>query len=258
MSAIRNHIEGINSTGRLALSIFLTAGFPAIEGFTRLAKSVLDAGADMIELGIPFSDPLADGPVIQHSSMKALANGVNMKNVFLFADEIASYSAKPVILMGYANPLLKYGLKNFYSDCINSGVKGIIIPDIPAEEYDDFFKGKPKGLDAVLLAAPTSGSERIKMIDAKSRGFVYCVSTTGTTGAGSIKKDETIKSISVTRKNVTQNKMMVGFGISTPEDIKTFAPYCDGVIVGSALIKYINNYGPLETPDFIRGLAGAL
>ncbi len=253
MSYIKDYINGVNTNGRKVLSVFLTAGFPKLEGFTDLAKSVLDAGADMLEIGIPFSDPLADGPIIQHSSQSALSNGVNMKMVFSFADEIAKYSAKPVVLMGYANPVLNYGLNNFFTDSVNTGISGIIIPDIPLEEYDEFYKNKPDSLDAILLAAPTSGKKRIKLIDKKSCGFVYCVSMTGTTGGEN--NSSSIEKLKEIRSAVTKNKMLIGFGISKPEDIENYAPYCDGVIVGSAVIKSIRNKNIPDTLNLIKGFS---
>lgn len=254
MSFIKNHIEEINSKGRKALSVFLTAGYPDVKGFTKLAKSVLDAGADMLEIGIPFSDPLADGHVIQNSSQTAIANGVNIKKVLKFAGEISVYSSKPVILMGYANPLLNYGTTSFFMDALNSGVKGIIIPDVPVEEYDDFYKGKPKDLDAILLTAPTSDKKRIKAIDDKSEGFVYCVSMIGTTG--NTNNSPLTKIIETTCTHIKKNKKMIGFGISTPEDAIIYSPYCDGVIVGSAVIKSLKEKGIKNTLGLIESISG--
>jgi tryptophan synthase alpha chain len=256
MSFINNYIEEINSKGRKILSIFLTAGYPDVKGFTHFAKAVLDAGADMLEIGIPFSDPLADGPVIQNSSQTAIANGVNIRMVFNFSEEISKYSTKPVILMGYANPLLNYGTSNFFRDALNSGAKGIIIPDVPVEEYDDFFNGKPKDLKAILLAAPTSDRKRIKAIDDKSEGFVYCVSMAGTTGNRN--NSSLITSIETTRTLVKKNKMMIGFGISTPEDVIKYSPFCDGVIIGSAVIKSLNEKGIKNTLGLIERLSEAV
>lgn len=237
MSYIRNYIDGLNIRNRKALSIFLTAGFPNKTSFIDLAKNVLDAGADMIELGIPFSDPLADGPIIQASSKIALDNGTNIKDVFFYSEAISGYSHKPIILMGYANPIRKYGINEFIKDAVNSGVKGLIVPDVPLDEYDAFFKQTDKELDLILLTTPTSPDERIRAIDAKSEGFVYCVSVVGTTG---IKNDFNIgtnTNLQRTYSLLKKNKMLIGFGISKPEDITNFAPFCDGVIVGSRIMK---------------------
>ncbi len=241
MSYIANFIEELNKKNRKALSIFLTAGFSEKNKFVDLAKNVLDAGADMIELGIPFSDPLADGPVIQASSKAALDNGVNLKDVFTYAESISAYSNKPITLMGYANPIRKYGIKNFLNDAANCGVKGLIVPDVPLEEYDSFFTEQPDNLDVILLTTPTSSDERIQMIDSKSEGFVYCVSVVGTTGVKNNFSSNTIDNLQRTYSLLKKNKMLIGFGISKPEDVKNFSPFCDGVIVGSRIMKSLLN-----------------
>lgn len=258
MSYIRNYVDQVNKENRKALSIFLTAGFPSKNNFVEHAKSVLDAGADLFELGIPFSDPLADGPTIQASSKIALDNGVTLKDVFQYSREISKYSTKPIVLMGYANPIKKYGIKNFLTDAYNSGAKGLIVPDIPINEYDSFFEFGTQQLDVILLTTPTSSEERIKSIDDKSNGFVYCVSIVGTTGAKDNFSEETIANIKRTRSLVNKNKMLIGFGISKPEHIKTFSPYCDGVIVASAVIKSIlNKESTSETLTIIKKLSDA-
>jgi tryptophan synthase alpha chain len=167
MSVIKKHIENINLSKRKALSVYLTSGFPNKKNFTNLALKIFEAGADMIEIGIPFSDPLADGPVIQSSSKAALDDGINMKQTLKYAGEIKKKISNPVILMGYANPILKYGLYNFLTDAVNSGVDGIIVPDVPLEEYDSFFTEDRKSIDIILLTTPTSSIERIKTIDSK-------------------------------------------------------------------------------------------
>ncbi len=255
MPAIREAIENANNEKRKALSVFLTAGFPDIQSFEKLALDVFDAGADMIELGIPFSDPLADGPVIQHSSLSAIRNGVNLKKVLYMTQSIASKNSKPVILMGYANPVLNYGIDNFFKDAYNSGAKGVIIPDVPVEEYDGFFSSKPVELDAVLLAAPSSPTGRIRTIDRTSSGFVYCVSMNGTTGREM--NESVIEGINKIRASVTRNKMMVGFGISSPADVQRIAPCCDGVIVGSKIIKSITEAGINGTLKIVKELSDA-
>ncbi len=247
MSYIKNYIEKLNDKNRKALSIFLTAGFPNKNNFIDLAKQVLNSGADMLELGIPFSDPLADGPIIQASSKIALDNGIKLKDVFGFSEAITSGTDKPIILMGYANPIRKYGVGNFLSDASNSGIKGLIVPDVPLEEYDFFFERDVNSIDVIFLTTPTSSEERIKAIDDKSSGFVYCVSITGTTGVKENFSDVVINNISRTRSLIKKNKMMIGFGVSKPEDVKTFSPYCDGVIVGSAVIKSLLNSNNYDT-----------
>lgn len=258
MKNISEHIKSINTAGRKALSIFLTAGFPTKEKFVDIAKNVLDSGADMLEIGIPFSDPLADGSVIQASSQAAINNGIHLENIFEFCNEIKNTSEKPIILMGYANPILKYGIRKFCNNAIQSGVSGVIIPDVPFEEYDSFFNDDFSQLQKILLTTPTSSVERIKMIDEKSEGFVYCVSVTGTTGTRKNFDEKTIQNLNRTYSTMSKNKMLVGFGISNAENVKSIIPYCDGVIVGSAVIKLISSMkNQNEISAFIKDLFSA-
>jgi tryptophan synthase alpha chain len=239
MSNIRKCIDAENSNGKKVLSVFLTSGFPYPDSFTVLALKVLEAGADMLEIGFPFSDPLADGPVIQHSSTIAINNGVNLNKTFNYAEQIKKKTNKPVILMGYANPIISFGVKKFAESCNNSGVDGIIIPDVPIEEYKSFFNADFNEIDKVLLISPTTSEERIKIIDKISEGFIYCVSISGTTGNEKAQKD--IEFINRCHNLIRRNKMLVGFGISTTDDVKNYSASCDGVIVGSAVIKSLMN-----------------
>jgi len=237
MAEISKYIEEINNKGEKALSVFLTSGFPEKDKFVDIASGVFDAGADILEIGFPFSDPVADGPIIQHSSYLAIENGINLKTTLEYSEKIKSKYSKPIILMGYANPVLQYGLKQFAADAVNSGVDGLIIPDISVEEYNGFFTSDFISLDVVLLVTPTTTKERIAEIDRLSKGFVYIVSVSGTTGVRDFKKNTNYDFLSEAHSLIKKNKTMVGFGISTPDDVKNFSPYCDGVIVGSAVIK---------------------
>jgi tryptophan synthase alpha chain len=258
MSYIQNYINELNKNNRKVLSIFLTAGFPNKHNFVDLAKSVLDSGADMIELGIPFSDPLADGPVIQATSKLALDSGVTLKHVLSYSESITTYTPKPIILMGYANPIKKYGIQNFLNDSANAGIKGLIVPDVPIEEYDSFFAGLNHQLDLILLTTPTSSEERIKNIDERSSGFVYCVSITGTTGVKDSFQADTLLNIERTYSVIKKNKMLIGFGVSTPANIEAFSPYCDGVIVGSRIMKSLLGIGDMcVTLEIISELSNA-
>ncbi|WKZ68237.1 MAG: tryptophan synthase subunit alpha [Melioribacteraceae bacterium] len=254
---IRETIEKINDNNQKALSIYLTAGYPKVDSFVDLVCKVYEAGADLIELGIPFSDPLADGPVIQKSSEAALSNGVSISSVLEMTSKIKERVDKPLILMGYANPILHYGIENFINDAKEAKVDGLIIPDIPLEEYEDFFKNKFKDFEIIMLTTPTSSEERIKKIDELSTGFVYCVSVTGTTGVRNNFGDEVKHNLERTYNIISKNKMMLGFGISSPQNIKEFREYTDGFIVGSAVVKSLsendNNYS--ETLDLITNLS---
>jgi len=239
MKNISEYIQSINNSERKVLSVFLTAGFPSKEKFLNYAETILNNGADMLEVGIPFSDPLADGSVIQASSQIALEQGINLDDVFELCDKLKTRTDKPIILMGYANPILKYGTNKFCANAINSGVSGLIIPDVPLEEYDSFYTTEFSSLQKIMLTTPTSSNERIKKIDELSEGFVYCVSVTGTTGARNNFDETTFKNLERTYFLIKKNKMLIGFGISNAESVKSFIPYCDGVIVGSAVIKLI-------------------
>ncbi len=258
MSYISDYIKKKNESNEKILSIFLTSGFPDKENFVNLALDIFDAGADMIEIGFPFSDPLADGPIIQASSQKALLNGINLQTTFQYVKEIREKSDKPLILMGYANPVLSFGVDKFAEAIKKSGANGVIIPDVPIDEYDNFFSNSFEEIDKILLITPTTSEERVKEIDKKSSGFVYCVSVSGTTGLHN--KNKSLEFIKGNQKLVTKNKMLVGFGISNEEDAKRYSTFCDGVIVGSAVIKSLMNENGNhdQTIELIRKLKEAL
>lgn len=240
-STISTYIEEKNLRGEKILSVFLTSGFPERDNFVQLALNVLDAGADILEIGFPFSDPIADGPIIQQSSQTALHNGINLLKTLDYVKQIKEHTEKPVILMGYANPLLSYGLEKFAYDSNRNGVDGLIVPDIPLDEYDNFFTSKFDKTDIILLITPTTPTERIKLIDEKSSGFVYCVSVAGITGAKKSLDPNNLNFIKHTYEQCTKNRVLVGFGISSVENVKYYKPNCDGVIVGSAVIKSLMN-----------------
>lgn len=258
MSKIKNRIEDINSDGEKALAIFLTSGFPTIDKFVDSTNKIIDAGADIIEIGMPFSDPLADGGVIQQSSQIALQNGITQKQTFQFAEQIKKRNNNtPLILMGYANTLIQYGEEQFEKDAINAGVDGLIIPDVPLEEFDDFFLPFSDQLDKILLTTPTSSNNRIITLDKKSTGFLYCVSVSGTTGVRDGFDTSVINNLKSTYELVENNKMLIGFGISKPENIKQLSPFADGFIVGSAIIKSLQNDSIDETLNLVKSLKHA-
>ena len=255
-SKIAKYIEEKNTNGEKILSVFLTSGFPQKDNFVELALNILDDGADMLEIGFPFSDPIADGPVIQHSSQTALSNGIDLLKTLNYVKEIKEHTEKPIILMGYANPLMSYGLEKFADDSKKIGVDGLIVPDIPLDEYDNFFTSNFDGTDIILLITPTTPTERIKMIDKISSGFVYCVSVTGTTGIQKSASTDNLQFIKNAYEQCTKNKVLVGFGISSVEDVKYYKSYCDGVIVGSAVIKSLmnDNIKYEKTLELVRNL----
>jgi tryptophan synthase alpha chain len=257
MASVREAIEARNERGEKALSIFVTSGFPNPSTFVDDALRLIDAGADVVELGAPFSDPLADGPVIQKSSHAALERGVTLRSTLEFAENIRAKSDVAIALMGYANPILKYGVDQFAEDAKNAGVAGLIVPDVSFEEYDDFFTPAYDGLETVLLTTPVSSEERTRAIDEKSRGFVYCVSVTGVTGARGGFSEETIAHVRRVYETVKKNKTLVGFGVSGAEGVRAFKPVSDGVIVGSAIVKRLADSDLAGAEALVRELRAA-
>lgn len=235
-----------NNGSEKVMSLFITAGYPDLESSVELILGFEKNGADIIELGMPFSDPLADGPTIQYASNVAIKNGITMHKIFNIVTEVRKKSDIPIILMGYINPVLKFGVDSFCKEAEKSGVDGLIIPDLPVEESEILSNTAEKhNLEIIYLVAPNSSNERMQLIDAKSRGFVYCVSVTGVTGAR--QGDEVAKSverfIGRVNENITKNPKLVGFGIKNFEDAQIISKEVDGFIVGSALIDTIRkNY----------------
>ena len=229
------------------MSLFLTAGYPDLESTAELILGFEKNGADFIELGIPFSDPLADGPTIQYSSDVAIANGITMNRIFEMVAEIRKSSEIPIILMGYMNPILHYGVHSFCEKAATAGVDGLIIPDIPVDESGLIDAAtKAHNLPVIYLVAPNSPDERIQLADQKSDGFVYCVSVTGVTGAreGAEISRSVSSFINRVKTNVIKNPVMVGFGIKTHDDALNITSIADGFIVGSALIDTIRENYP--------------
>lgn len=245
---IQSLFENRNSDEKV-MSLFVTAGYPDLESTVDLILGFEENGAELIELGMPFSDPLADGPTIQYASNIAIDNGITMNKIFEMIRNVRKSSGIPLILMGYINPILKYGVDKFCKDAEESGVDGLIIPDAPVEEASIISKiAEEHNLDLIYLVAPNSSDERMRVVDGHSNGFVYCVSVTGVTGAR--EGDEVARSverfIDRVKKNVTKNPKLVGFGIKNYEDAKIISKEVDGFIVGSALIDTIKNSYPEE------------
>lgn len=246
----RNRIQALfenHADDSKIMSLFLTAGYPDLESTVKLILGMEANGADLIELGMPFSDPLADGPTIQYSSNKAIENGITMQRIFEMVKEVRKQSDIPIILMGYLNPVMRFGIKKFCKQAGAVGVDGLIIPDLPPEEsaiLEDH--AKPNDLSLIYLVAPNTTDKRMQFIDSKSEGFVYCVSVTGVTGAR--EGDEVSRSVNRfierVQANITRNPTMIGFGIKSYEDAKKIAEKADGFIVGSALINTIREHYP--------------
>lgn len=253
-----NRIKKIFLKPKEKLIPFLTAGYPNIDSTLELVLAAVDAGADMIEIGIPFSDPQADGPVIQESSDQALKNGITLKTIFNQVEQIRNISEVPIALMGYYNPILKMGHHKFIDYCVNSGVDGIILPDLPLEEAQPFcLTAKIKKISPILLVAPNTANDRIKKISKMAGDLIYAVSILGVTG-NNIKSKIDLKSYLKRVRNNSETPFIVGFGISSREDVKWFNQYSDGAVVGSAIINKINkSSNPIKTTEnLIKDLKG--
>lgn len=239
---------------------FITAGDPDLNTTKEIILQMEQAGCDLVEIGIPFSDPIAEGPVIQNANIRALKNKVTTDDVFAAVNDIKDTVHIPMVFMTYLNVLFKYGYDRFLQNAANAGICGVIIPDLPYEEKDELQSvAKNYGVQVVSLIAPTS-EERIKTIAADAEGFVYAVSSLGVTGVRSeIKTD--LESITAAIKAATDVPVAIGFGINTPEQAKHYSSIADGVIVGSAIVKIIEKYGkdsPEKVFDYVKSMKDAM
>jgi tryptophan synthase alpha chain len=239
MNRIAAVFQQFQNDKRTAIVPYITPEFPVAGSTVPLIIALERAGAAMIEVGIPFSDPLADGPTIQQSSEIAIRNGATLTKVLELVKEARTKTSIPIILMGYVNPIMRYGFDRFFADAAHSGVDGLIIPDLPPEESEEYrSRCKEHGLSTIFLIAPTSSDERIKYIDSLSSDFSYCVSVTGVTGSrnsfGGAFDDFLIR----VKKN-TAKPFVVGFGIKSKEQIAHIGQTADGAVVGSALLQAI-------------------
>ncbi|MGA2192143.1 MAG: tryptophan synthase subunit alpha [Nitrospirota bacterium] len=247
MSLISKKLEELRLRNEAALIPYIMAGDPDIETTAELVLEMEKAGADMIELGVPFSDPLADGPTIQRAAARALGRKVNVKKIFLLVRKLRENTRIPVILMLYFNLVHKYGQERFVADAAAAGVDGLIIPDLPPEEASVLMKASAKSaLDIIFLLAPTSSVDRIKLADTSSSGFIYYVSLTGVTGARASLDAGISQSLKRIRR-YTKKPICVGFGISMPQQAREMAKVADGVIVGSAIVGLIEKAGSRES-----------
>ncbi len=251
-------IKDKTDKGEKLLSIFITAGFPEIDSTKEIILALDEAGVDFIELGIPFSDPIADGPIIQKASDRAIHNGVNIDNIFYMMGEIRKNSQIPIILMGYLNPINKMGIDTFIDQASSSSVDGLIIPDWALEEnqkYCDILK--KHDLDIIHMLAPNTPPDRIKIIDEVSSTFIYCVAYIGVTGQNNKPTEKTSDFLKTVRKKLN-HPLMIGFGIENREDYLTYTNYADGVIIGSAFIELLGRTDRDRRKEtintFIRGI----
>ena len=241
------------------LSMYFTAGFPALDSTLPIMKSLQDAGVDMIELGIPYSDPLADGPVIQSSGSIALANGMTIRKLFEQLKNFRSKIHLPVLLMGYMNPVIQYGFENFCRDATEAGVDGLILPDLPMYEFEKEFGTiiKKFNLDFVFLVTPETEEPRVRMLDRNSSGFLYAVSSSSTTGKNA-SLDEQKNYFKRLQSMSLKNPVLIGFGIKDRSSFSKACSYASGAIIGTAFIKVLENVSGSEIPDRIRDFVNSL
>ncbi len=255
-------LREVSREGRTAVAPFVTIGFPDVETSLALAKTVLAAGGDMLELGIPFSDPLADGPTIQKTSFRALQQGVNVGVSLQVLAQLRGVAADaPLIFMGYLNPFMRYGLERFVDDAAEAGLDGIIVADLPTEEAGPFKSMcEEKGIYMIPLLAPTSPDERIAQACQDAKGFIYCVSLTGVTGARKELTGGLAEVVERIRRH-TELPILVGFGISRREHVEAVGQLAEGAVVASALLDAIDKVPReqvLETAhEFVRSLRTA-
>jgi tryptophan synthase alpha chain len=261
LSHINETFASLKRQGRAALMPYFTLGYPTVEQSLAVVEALSNAGADLIELGVPFSDPLADGPTIQHSTQVALEQGMSVRRCLdLVAQIRARGVAQPLLLMGYINPLLAYGVERYAADARAAGADGLILPDLPIEEAGAVESAcQENGLALVYLVSPASPPERIAALAERTRGFLYLVSLTGVTGERSALSSGLAEFVERVRA-VSTCPLAVGFGISTPQQARTVAGLADGVIIGSALISAA---GKAEDParaagEFIRTIHAAI
>ena len=243
-----------------AFIAFVTCGDPDLETTAKVVRAAVENGADLSELGIPFSDPAAEGPVIQGANLRALRGGITTDKIFAFVKELRRDVKVPMVFMTYANVVFSYGAEKFISTCRDIGIDGLILPDLPYEEKEEFLPTcRQYDVDLISLIAPTS-ENRISMIAREAEGFIYIVSSLGVTGTRSEIKTDLASIVKVVREN-TKVPCAIGFGISTPEQAKRMADISDGAIVGSAIVKLIEKYGtdaPEHVAEYVKSMKDAI
>jgi tryptophan synthase alpha chain len=242
------------------LSVYFTAGYPLLDSTAGIIRTLADKGADMVEIGIPFSDPMADGPVIQHSNAKALRNGMSLKLLFSQLHNIRNEVEIPLLLMGYLNPVIQFGVENFCRKCMETGIDGVILPDLPPDIYmEEYLPVFEKfNLYNILLISPQSDDDRIRAIDEISRGFIYMVSSSSVTGAKRSFSDNQLSYFNKVKEMKLNNPCLIGFGISNHETFINAGKYARGGIIGSAFVKMLGHEGNLteNIGQFVKEIRG--
>lgn len=240
------------------LSIYFTAGHPGLNSTEDILITLEAAGVEMVEIGMPFSDPLADGPVIQDSSSKALKNGMSIKRLFEQLKDIRKKVSMPLLLMGYINPVIQYGVENFCKKCRETGIDGVILPDLPMDEYQEHFQKyfEDNDLRFIFLITPQTSAGRIRLIDTIGKGFIYMVSSSSTTGVKGSIADKQKEYFARIKSMNLKNPLVIGFGISNRETFSYACEYANGAIIGSAFVKMLNESQNLkqDISDFIAAV----
>lgn len=256
-SRITEVFERRRQEGKKVFIPYIMAGDGSLEKTARLVNKLESWGADIIELGVPFSDPMADGPTIQLAAQRAIRQGVTLRKIIHAVSSMRDKTSIPIVLMTYFNPIFRYGTENFVNEAVDSGVDGLIIPDMPPDEEKEFIDdANKKGLDTVFLVAPTSTEERLRLITKMSQGFIYYVSMTGITGAKLRIGDELTEQIRLIR-TITTKPVAIGFGVKTAAEARESAVHADGVIVGSSIVRMAyEDEGNLD--QYVRSLREAI
>lgn len=262
MSRLTQRLTALKNSGTKALVTFITAGDPDLATTEEMILLLEEAGTDIVELGVPFSDPMADGPTIQLSSERALAAGTTLTGILQSVRKVRLSSQVPIILMGYLNPIHAYGYEHFCHDAALAGVDGVLLVDMPPEESDEFLRSAAThGLNVIFLLTPTSDRSRIDTVNRLGRGFIYYVTVTGVTGARQEISETLAAELARIRAGISL-PIMAGFGISTPDQAASVAALADGVVVGSAIVKLFQQYSGAqlrnELKSFVRALKQAI
>lgn len=247
----------LNKHANGLLSIYFTAGYPTLDSTVQIAKSLEEAGVDFLEIGFPYSDPVADGPTIQHSSEEALKNGMTLQVLFEQLRDLRKHVSIPVFLMGYVNPVIQFGVENFCKACREVGVNGTIIPDLPMYEYEELYKRifEENGISNIFLVTPQTSEQRIRKIDKLSSSFIYLLSSNSTTGKNLEVKDQAESYFKRIKDMDLDSPFIIGFGISNQETFRKATSYANGAIVGTAFVKLLAEEDYLKKiPEFIESL----
>lgn len=254
-----NRIDEAFASKNGILNVYFTAGYPNLDDTLRIARSLEAAGADILEIGMPFSDPVADGPTIQESSQTALNNGMTVEKLFSQLKDLRQEISIPVLLMGYINPVIQFGIERFCTACRDVGVDGLILPDLPMQEYLENYASifQDNGIHNIFLISPNTSEDRIREIDEKSGGFIYVVSSSSITGAKSGIQDGQLEYYERIQAMKLNTPRLIGFGISDQETFANACEYAHGAIIGSAFIKQLHNDSSDEAiKNFVNKIKG--